>query len=82
MKKRYMVATGVGLAAVVVVAGARFILHDWLTVDACYDGGGVYLEEISKCPHSQSEVDSYRPKASPVRSGPLTAHRRPSAADP
>jgi hypothetical protein len=62
MKKRYMIAIGVGLAAVVVMAGAKFVLHDWLTVDACYDGGGVYLEEMSKCSHSQSEVDRYRPK--------------------
>lgn len=63
MKKRYLIAIGAGVAILVVMAAGRFVLHDWLTVDACYDGGGVYLEEIGKCSHSQAEVDSYRPRS-------------------
>ena len=64
MTKRLKIALGVGLAALIIGCGARFVLHDWLTVDACYDSGGVYLDEINKCSHSQSEVDSYRPRSS------------------
>jgi hypothetical protein len=44
------------------VALGRFVAHDWLTVDACYDGGGVYLDEINKCSRSEVEVDLDRPK--------------------
>ncbi len=63
MKKRYLIAIGAGVATLVALAGARFVLLDWLTVDACYDDGGVYLEEIGKCSHSQAEVDNYRPRS-------------------
>ncbi|GAA0198226.1 hypothetical protein GCM10010203_56590 [Actinomadura yumaensis] len=63
MKTRYVIAIGAGVATLVALAGARLILHDWLTVDACYDDGGVFLKEIGKCSHSQAEVDSYRPRS-------------------
>lgn len=63
MRTRTKVAAGIAVAvAVVVVALGRFVAHDWLTVDSCYDSGGVYLDEINKCSHSQAEVDLYRPK--------------------
>lgn len=60
MNKRIMVTLVIGLALVVAGLVAKFIVRDWLTVDACYDGGGVYLDEIGKCSHSQTEVDRYR----------------------
>ena len=59
MKKRNKIILGIGLAVVVVGLGAKFIFFD--SVDACYDSGGVYLDEISKCSYSQTEVDHYRP---------------------
>lgn len=59
MARRLIIA---GLALIGVVLVARFLAHEWLTVDACYDDGGVYLEELSKCSYSQEEVDRYRPK--------------------
>jgi hypothetical protein len=61
MRTRPKVAAGVAVAIVSVALG-RFVAHDWLTVDACYDGGGVYLDEINKCSRSQAEVDLYPPK--------------------
>lgn len=61
MRTRTKVAAGAAIAIVALVLG-RFVAHDWLTVDSCYDSGGVYLDEISKCSHSQAEVDLYRPK--------------------
>lgn len=61
MRTRTKVAAGAAVAAVVAVALGRFVAHDWLTVDRCYDGGGVYLDEINKCSHSQAEIDQYRP---------------------
>jgi len=51
------------LAFIAAVLAARFLAHEWLTVDACYDAGGVYLEELSKCSYSQEEVDRYRRRA-------------------
>lgn len=57
MKRRLVL---LGLAATAAVLAARFLAHEWLTVDACYDAGGVYLEELSKCSYSQEEVDRYR----------------------
>ena len=61
MRTRTKVAAGIAIAVVMVAVG-RFVAHDWLTVDSCYDSGGVYLDEINKCSHSQAEVDLYRPK--------------------
>jgi hypothetical protein len=61
MRTRTKVAAGVAVAVVAVALG-RFVAHDWLTVDGCYDSGGVYLDEINKCSHSQAEVDLYRRK--------------------
>ncbi|WP_374599658.1 hypothetical protein [Brevundimonas sp.] len=61
MRTRTKVAAGVAFAVVALAVG-RFVAHDWLTVDSCYDSGGVYLDEIDKCSHSQVEVDLYRPK--------------------
>jgi len=61
MRARTKVAAGIAIAVVMVAVG-RFVAHDWLTVDSCYDSGGVYLDEINKCSHSQAEVDLYRPK--------------------
>ena len=61
MKTHTKVAAGIAVAVVVVALG-RLVAHDWLTVDSCYDSGGVYLDEINKCSHSQAEVDLYRPR--------------------
>lgn len=61
MRTRTKVAAGVAVA-VAALAFARFVAHDWLTVDSCYDSGGVYLDEISQCSHSQAEVDQHRRK--------------------
>ncbi len=61
MRTRTKVAIGVALTIVAAALG-RFVAHDWLTVDSCYDSGGVYLDEIKKCSHSQAEVDLYRPR--------------------
>lgn len=61
MRTRTKVAA-VAVIAFVALAVGRFVAHDWLTVDACYDSGGVYLDEIKKCSHSQAEVDRYRPR--------------------
>lgn len=63
MNKRSMIILGIALVVAVAGLGAKLIVHDWLTVDACYDAGGVYLDEIGKCSHSQTEVDRYRPKS-------------------
>lgn len=63
MNKRNMIILGIGLAVIVAGLGAKFIVHDWLTVDACYDSGGVYLHEVGKCSHSQTEVDRYQLKS-------------------
>lgn len=61
MRTRTKVVAGIALAVLAVVVG-RFVAHDWLTVDRCYDSGGVYLDEVNKCSRSQAEVDQYRPK--------------------
>ena len=61
MRTRTQVAIGVALAIAAAALG-RFVAHDWLTVDSCYDSGGVYLDEIKECSHSQAEVDLYRPE--------------------
>jgi hypothetical protein len=61
MRTRTKVAAGIAVAVVVVALG-QFVAHDWLTVGSCYDSGGVYLDEINKCSHSQAEVDLYRPR--------------------
>jgi hypothetical protein len=61
MRTRTKVAAGIAVAVVVVALG-RFVAHDWLTVDSCYDSGGVYLDQINKCSHSQAEFDLYRPR--------------------
>jgi len=61
MRTRTKVAAGVAFAVAALAVG-RFVAHDWLTVDSCYESGGVYLDEIDKCSHSQVEVDLYRPK--------------------
>ena len=61
MRTRTKVAAGVAVVVVALAVG-RFVAHDWLTVDSCYDSGGVYLDEINRCSHSQAEVDLYRPK--------------------
>lgn len=63
MNKRNMIILGIGLVVAVAGLGAKFIVHEWLTVDACYDSGGVYLGELGKCSHSQTEVDRHRPKS-------------------
>jgi hypothetical protein len=60
MRARTKIAAGAAVAALFAMALGRFIVHDWLTVDACYDGGGVYLDEIDKCSQSHAEVDHYR----------------------
>ena len=59
MRTRTKVAAGVAVVVVALAVG-RFVAHDWLTVDSCYDSGGVYLDEINRCSHSQAEVDQYR----------------------
>lgn len=59
MRTRTKVAAGVAVAVAALAVG-RFVAHDWLTVDSCYDSGGVYLDEINRCSHSQAEVDQYR----------------------
>lgn len=61
MRTRTKVAAGLAVVVATVALG-RFIAHGWLTVDRCYDSGGVYLDDINKCSHSQAEVDLYRPK--------------------
>ena len=61
MRTRTKVAAGAAITILALALG-RFVAHDWLTVDTCYDSGGLYLDEISKCSHSQAEVDLYRPK--------------------
>lgn len=61
MRTRTKVAAGAAITILALALG-RFVAHDLLTVDTCYDSGGVYLDEISKCSHSQAEVDLYRPK--------------------
>ena len=63
MNRRNVIILGIGLTLVVAGLGAKFVAHEWLTVDACYDSGGVYLQEIGKCSRSQAEVDRYRPKS-------------------
>ena len=55
---RYRVLVPVLLALAVAIVAGRW----WLVVDTCYDAGGVYLDEIQKCSHSQAEVDRYRPR--------------------
>ena len=60
MRTRTKVAAGA--VAVVALAVALFVAHDWLTVDSCFDSGGVYLDEINRCSHSQAEVDLFRLK--------------------
>ena len=51
---------------VVLLALAAFPIgrctREWLTVDACYDGGGVWIEPIDKCSHDQAEIDRYKPR--------------------
>jgi len=61
MRARTKIAAGAAVAIVALVVG-RVVTHDWLTVDSCYDSGGVYLDEINRCSHSQEEVDLYRPR--------------------
>jgi len=59
---RYRVLIPVLLALAATVVAGRWLAHQWLVVDACYDAGGVYLDVIQKCSYSQAEVDRYRPR--------------------
>lgn len=58
MKRSIVIA---GLLAYGALLLSKFVVYE-LTMDACYDGGGGYLEELAKCSHSQVEVDRYRLK--------------------
>ncbi len=57
---RWLVLAAVLLLALGVFAWPK--LAHMMDVDACYDSGGVYLSELSKCSHSQAEVDAYLPR--------------------
>jgi hypothetical protein len=36
--------------------------QEWLSVDACLDGGGAWIDAIKKCSHDQQEIDRYKPR--------------------
>lgn len=62
MSDKFRRYRSIAIIAVVGVAVAVWLArfsHE-MSVDSCFDGGGVYLEEIEKCSHSQDEVDRYR----------------------
>lgn len=63
MRTPTKIGAGVAVAvavAVVAFAVAPLVAHDGLTIDSCYDSGGVYLDEINRCSHSQAEVDQHQ----------------------
>jgi len=55
---RYRFVAFVVIAMAVAIWLAGVVGHK-ITVDSCFDSGGVYLEEIQKCSQSQDEVDRY-----------------------
>ena len=34
--------------------------REWLAIDACLDGGGAWIKQVSKCSHDPSEVDRHK----------------------
>jgi len=50
--------------AVTLTLAAAFVVvpmvHEWLTVDACLDGGGAWIKQTGKCSHDQAEIDRYK----------------------
>jgi hypothetical protein len=60
---RYRSAIFVAVVGVPVIYLLRVVAHE-LSVDSCFDSGGVYIEQLQKCSYSQDEVDRFRPSDS------------------
>lgn len=59
MKRRRLIWYGAALVITVIIAAAPTI-QNWLTVDACLDGGGAWIKEAGKCSHDQAEINRYK----------------------
>ena len=62
MKRRRVIWYVAGLVLAGVIAAAPHV-QEWLTVDACLDGGGAWIKEANRCSHDPAEVA--RHKSSP-----------------
>ncbi|MDR6626406.1 hypothetical protein [Caulobacter segnis] len=62
MKRRRLVWYVAALVLAAAIAAAPHV-QQWLTVDACLDGGGAWIKETSRCSHDPAEVA--RLKSSP-----------------
>lgn len=59
MKRRRLVWYAAPLAVAGLIAAAPHV-QDWLTVDACLDGGGAWIKETNRCSHDSNEVARYK----------------------
>lgn len=62
MKRRRLIWYAAALVLAGAIAAAPHV-QQWLTVDACLDGGGAWIKEANRCSHDPNEVA--RHKSSP-----------------